>query len=117
MGRLIKAILFTVFIIPGAGHFGLGQKKRGAVFMAVVIAVLVIFLFHVMFLINRQIHQSPPVVQDAFELMNYSAKMSQQVMLDYVGVIKAYLYVLLVCYAAAIADLVVIFRQNKPNQT
>lgn len=112
-GKLTKAILLNLFIIPGAGHVVFKRKLRGMIFTLITIAVLVIFTIHFSYLINQQLAVVVPQGNDFAELYRMAEFLSKGIMTQNILVIRSYLFLLGVCYIAGITDLVLINMDEK----
>ena len=113
-GKLLKALLLSAFAFPGLGHFSVGRKARGAVFLVLVVILLTFFMFHIMFIIMTQVHSYQPLANgDISQIMQLSQTMNQNIVNTHGELIKSYMTLLMICYFGALLDLVGIYFFEK----
>jgi hypothetical protein len=102
--QFILAILWNIFVIPGAGQVYLKYKKRGWFFTSLTVVVLVIFFIHFMAVVQQYLKGMVLTRDDLGHLWEFSQNISQGILEKEWGMVKIYGSLLMLCYAGSIFD-------------
>lgn len=109
MKKTTKAILFSSFIYPGTGHFVLGKRGRGAIYLTaftLVLAYLVVKIAKVVQMLSQQIETG----KLAADINTITLAVNQQ-MADIV-VLNLPIYLLLLLWGMSLLDTVYLAKKS-----
>lgn len=102
--KVFLAILWNIFVIPGAGQVYLKYKKRGWLFTSITLVVLVIFFIHFMTVVQQYLKGMVLSRDDLANLWEFSQNISQGILEKEMGMMKIYGFMLMSCYLGSIFD-------------
>jgi TM2 domain-containing membrane protein YozV len=103
--KIFLAILWNIFVIPGAGQVYLKYKKRGWLFTGLTVVVLVIFFIHFMTVTQQYLKGMVLTRDDLANLWEFSQNISQGILEKEIGMLKIHGSLLLLCYLGSIFDI------------
>lgn len=103
--QFFLAILWNIFVIPGAGQVYLRYKKRGWLFTGLTVVVLVIFFIHFMTVVQQYLKGMALSRDDLANLWEFSQNISQGILEKEMGMMKIYGSLLMLCYLGSILDI------------
>jgi hypothetical protein len=110
---LIKALLLSLFVLPGAGHAVFKKKLRGAVFSGAVFILVVIMVLHVSSAMNESMNSVPAETAQMSEILALSQSLTSSVMVELAAALNIYIWIFILLYVGGIVDLVFLYKKQK----
>jgi len=106
-----KALLLTFLVFPGAGHFNLGEPRRGRVFILLSALALLIMIYETFHISLSILNAYPPEHIVALGVMQLSTLIEQRM----TPLMSYSTLSLIVLWLLAVLDIIRIARSHKQN--
>lgn len=109
LSKLFTAILMNLLLLPGSGHAYLKHKKRGLLFSAATIVLLLVFTVHLSVIFSELLSG----LQIDVDMFSLSQRLTRDLMEKWGVVLKLYVFVIGVIYIYSAVDVVLIYLNEK----
>lgn len=111
-GKIVKALILSIFVIPGAGQLYLKRPLAGGLLVGGTLTTLFAFVVHFAMVAWAQAQAQAKMIADPNQLMQATQALSESILLKNQGLITSYITLLLAFYAAGVIEIFWVFFKN-----
>ncbi|EKD51404.1 MAG: hypothetical protein ACD_62C00264G0001 [uncultured bacterium] len=112
--KLFVAIALSLFVLPGAGHTAIKQKKRGYIFSGTIVLLLILLVLQVYFA-SKSTMMAEVLNSGSTDVFALAQTTSGNIMQELAGPIKVYGTIFMIIYFGSVVDLIYLYkRANSP---